>query len=75
LLERLRRCEGDAFLLAGSGDVRHRSALHITFPAQVVELGAAVHGATIVPDNEVLDTPTMRVDELPLGGMGNEFVD
>jgi hypothetical protein len=38
--------------------------LHVAFPAQVVELGAAVHGAPIVPDNQVMNTPPMGVDEL-----------
>src|SRR5262249_8623336 len=34
-----------------------------------------MHGAAIVPDHEVVDTPAMRVDELPLGRMRYEFID
>src|SRR5262252_6541875 len=70
------RCgDGYAFLLAGIGDVRHRSALHVAFPAQVIELGAPMQRAAIVPNNQVIDTPSMCVDELPLGGMGDEVID
>jgi hypothetical protein len=32
----------DSLLLTGIGDVRHRGTLHVAFPAQVVELRAAV---------------------------------
>src|SRR5262245_40869157 len=46
---RLGGCDGDSLLLTGIGDVRHRGTLHVAFPAQVVELSAAVHGAAIVP--------------------------
>ena len=74
-LARLGGCDGDSLLLTGIGDVRHRGTLHVAFPAQVVELRAAVHGAAIVPDNQVMNTPPMGVDELPLGGMGDELVD
>jgi hypothetical protein len=56
-----RGCDGDAFLLAGICDVRYRGPLHVAFPAQVIELGAAVHGAAIVPDNQIMDTPPMRI--------------
>ena len=66
--------DGDPFLLAGIGDVRDCRALHVAFPAQVVELGAPVHGAAIVPNSQVVDAPTMRVDELPLRGIGDELV-
>src|SRR5262245_57710245 len=72
---RLGGCDGDSLLLTGIGDVRHRGTLHVAFPAQVVELSAAVHGAAIVPDNQVMNAPPMGVDELPLGGMGDELVD
>jgi hypothetical protein len=47
----------------------------LTAPAQVVELGSTVHGAAIVPHDEVVQAPTMRVDELPLGRMRDELVD
>src|SRR5215831_11913392 len=72
---RLGGCDGDSLLLTRIGDVRHRGALHVAFPPQVVELRAAVHGAAIVPDNQVMNAPPMGVDELPLGGMGDELVD
>src|SRR5262245_9732371 len=72
---RLGVCDGDSLLRTGIGDVRHRGTLHVGFPAQVVELRAAVHGAAIVPDNQVMNTPPMGVDELPLGGVGDELVD
>ncbi len=68
-------CDRDAFLLAGISHVADRGALHVALPAQIVELGAAVHGAAIVPDDEIVDAPAMGVDELPLRGVGDEFVD
>src|SRR5580693_7813091 len=71
----LRRLDLDAGLLAGIGHVADSGALHVAFPAQVVELGAAVHGAAVVPDDEIVQPPAMGVDELPLRGMGEEFLD
>ena len=62
-------------MLAGIGDVGHRGALHVAFPAQVIEFGSAMHGAAIVPDHQVVDTPAMRVDELPLGRVRYESID
>ena len=74
-LKGLRRFDLDACLLAGIGDVADRGALHVALPAQVVELGAAMHGAAVVPDDEVVQPPAMGVDELPLRGMGHELLD
>jgi hypothetical protein len=34
-----------------------------------------VHGAAVVPDDEVVHTPAVGVDELPLRGVGDELVD
>src|SRR2546425_10681016 len=44
VMRTLRGCDLDAGLLAGIGHVADRGALHVALPAQVVELGAAVHG-------------------------------
>jgi len=52
----LRRRDGEAFLLAGIGDVGRRGALHVAFEAQVIEFGSAMHGAAIVPDHQIVDT-------------------
>ena len=56
-------------------DVADRGALHVALPAQVVELGAAVHGAAVVPDDEIVHPPAVGVDELPLRGVGEELLD
>src|SRR5580700_4862422 len=71
----LRRLDLDAGLLAGIGDVADRGALHVAFPAQVVEFGAAVHGAAVVPDDEIVHPPAVGVDELPLRGVRQELFD
>jgi hypothetical protein len=34
-----------------------------------------VHGAAVVPDDEIVDAPAVRIDELPLRGVGEEFFD
>ena len=71
----LRRRDPDAGLLAGIGDVADSGALHVALPAQIVEVGAAVHGAAIVPDHQIVDAPAMGIDELALGGVRNELLD
>ena len=71
----LRRRDANACLLAGVGDIAHRGALHVAFEPQIVEIGAAVHGAAVVPDDEVVHAPAMGVDELPLRGVRHQFID
>src|SRR5213083_1538215 len=68
------RRDRKAFLLARVGDVAHGRALHVPPEAQVVERGAAVHGAAIVPHHEVVDAPAVGIDELPPGGMLDQLV-
>jgi len=59
------RWNRNSLLLAGVGDVTHRRAAHIAQPAHIVELGATVRGAAVVPHHQIVRTPAMRVDELP----------
>src|SRR5271166_7140497 len=72
---RLRGRDRDAFLLAGACNIADRGALHVAFPAQVVEFGSPVHGAAVVPHHEIAHAPAMRVDELALGRVRHELVD
>ena len=65
-LSLLRRRDSDAFLLARVGHVRDGSALHVALPAQIVEIGSPVHGAAIIPDDQIMNPPAMRIDELAL---------
>src|SRR5690606_2550244 len=67
------RSRGDV-LLAGVGKVGDGRASHVAGMAQVVEVGATVHGAAVVPDDEVADAPAMGVDEPRLGGEGHQAV-
>src|SRR6185436_20993910 len=69
------RRDGDAFLLAGVGDVADGDALHVAHPAQVVVVRASMHGAAVVPHHELVRAPAMRVDELRLDGVGDQAVD
>ena len=39
---------------------------HVALPAQIVELGPAVHRTAIVPHDEIIHPPAMGVNELPL---------
>src|SRR5260370_37218881 len=61
--------DGQAHLLARRCHVRHRGAAHVALVALVVEVQAAVHGAAVVPDHQVLHSPAMAVDELTLRGV------
>ena len=72
---RLSRGDGEPLLLAGISHVLHGGALHVALPSQIVEIGAAMHGAPIVPDHEIMYAPAMRVDELPLGGVREKLLD
>ena len=74
-LSLLRRRDSDALLLARVRDVGNGRALHVALPAQVIELGSTVHRAAIVPNDQVVDAPAMRVNELTLGGVRDELVD
>ena len=67
--------DGNACLLTGICDVAHGRALHIAFPAQVVELDSPVHRAAIIPNDQVVDPPAVRVNELTLRGVRDELVD
>src|SRR5689334_2536351 len=58
------RRDGQAHLLAGRRDVGDGRAPHVALEALVVERQAAMHGAAIVPHDEVVDAPAMAVDEL-----------
>jgi hypothetical protein len=49
----LRGGDLDTFLLAGICNVGNGSALYVALPAQIVELGSAVHRTAIVPHDEV----------------------
>jgi hypothetical protein len=62
----LRGRDLDTFLLAGICNVGNGSALYVALPAQIVELGPAVHRTAIVPHDEVVYPPAMGVNELPL---------
>src|SRR5690349_16783072 len=66
--------DGQAHLLAGRRHVGDGGAAHVAGKALVVELHAAMHGAAVVPDHQVLHPPAMRVDELALGGVCRELV-
>src|SRR5260370_26839212 len=66
--------DGQAHLLAGRRHVRHRGAAHVALVALVVEVEAAMHGAAVVPDHQVLHPPAMRVDELALRGMVGQLL-
>src|SRR5262245_49298635 len=61
--------------LAGVADVRHRSPLHVALPAQLVVVGAAMQGATVVPHDEIVQTPAMGIDELPLRRVRHQLVE
>jgi len=76
LLRRCRLCREDRELrrrrpgrgppARRNGHVAHRGALGMSrFLAQIVERGAAVHGAAVVPDDEIVHTPAVGIDELP----------
>ena len=71
----LRGFDTDAFLLARICNVADGGALHVALPTQVVELGSVVHRAPIVPNDQVVDAPAMRVNELTLRGVRDELVD
>ena len=43
--------------------------------AQVVVVGAAVHGAAVIPDHEIMHSPAVDIDELALCGVRSELVD
>src|SRR5271155_1367149 len=61
--------------LTSIGDVGNGGAMHVAGPAQVVVVSAAMHRAAIVPHHEIVQAPAMSVDELRLGGMGDQLVD
>src|SRR6476660_8229006 len=71
----LRGFDSEAFLLARICNVADGGALHVALPAQVVELRSTVHRAAIVPNDQVVDAPAMRVNELTLRGVRDELVD
>ena len=56
----------DSLLLTGVGHVGNGGTLHVAFPPQIVEIGTSVHGAAIVPHDEIVHPPPMGIDELPL---------
>jgi hypothetical protein len=70
----LRGGDLDTFLLAGICNVGNGSALYVALPAQIVELGSAVHRTAIVPHDEVVYPPAMGVNELPLGRVPDELI-
>src|ERR1700687_978481 len=63
------RRDADALLLARVRDVADGRALHVAPEAQIVERGAAVHGAAVIPHHQVVDAPAVGIDEPPLGGV------
>jgi hypothetical protein len=62
----LRGFDTDAFLLARICNVADGSAPHVALSAQVVELGSTAHRAALVPNDQVVDAPAMRVNEMTL---------
>src|SRR5262245_61651057 len=64
----------DTLLLTGIGHIRNGRALHVAFPAEVVELGSPMHRAAIVPHDEVVHSPAVSVDKLPLCRVGDELI-
>jgi hypothetical protein len=65
----------DFFLLTGVGHVENGGTLHVAFPPQIVEIGTAVHGAAIVPHDEIVHSPPMGIDELPLSRVDHKLID
>ena len=65
----------DSFLLTGVGHVGSGGTLHVAFPPQIVEIGIPVHGAAIVPHDEIVHPPPMGVDELALSRVGDKLID
>ena len=65
----------DSFLLTGVGHVGSGGTLHVAFPPQIVEIGTPVHGAAIVPNDEIVHPPPMGVDELALSRVGDKLID
>ncbi len=49
-----------AVLLAGIRDVADGDSRHVAHPAEVVVIGAAVHGAAVVPHDELIAHTTQR---------------
>src|SRR5688572_6371388 len=74
---RITNSRGDrhAFLLATVRDVADRHPRQVAHVAQVVVLGAAVHRAAVVPHDELVRAPAVRVDELALRHVGDHLVD
>jgi hypothetical protein len=70
----LRGRDLDTFLLAGICNVGNGSALYVALPAQIVELGPAVHRTAIVPHDEVVYPPAMGVNEMPLCRVPDELI-
>src|SRR5512145_217717 len=61
--------------LAGVAEVRHRGALHVALPALLVVIGAAMHDAPVVPHDEIVHAPAVRVDELALRRVCHQLVE
>ena len=67
------RC--DTFLVTGICGVANRGALQVPFPAQIVEFGAVVHGAAVIPHHEVVHAPAVGINELSLGRVRDQLID
>src|SRR5207253_3749897 len=63
-----------ALLLTRVCSIRNRGALHVTSPAQIVELGPPVHGAAVVPHDQIVQPPAVGIYELPLGDMRDQLI-
>ena len=73
--------EGSAILLRGDRLLDRRalagdgSAPHVADFVDVVEGAGAMHGRAVVPDDQIVLLPFMRIDELGTGGFFRQIAD
>src|SRR5436190_4526289 len=68
-------CNGTGlFMCAERVDpVRSGRAMHVAYPARIFEFCSAMHGAAVVPHDEIAHPPAVGVDELALRGVSGQF--